>query len=164
MKHKIKQIAEQIAREKGLVNLSCIDLCARAGISAGSFKHVVGQTFQEFVNSLRGEGLPVGDAVGKSRLNPNLRADHIILSGLSLAEQIGFSNLTRDKVAEAAGVTGGLVGTYFPFSDLKHKVMLEAVERRSVKVLAEGMALDHPAALDIPNDLKSEVIAYLCNK
>ena len=49
----IKQIAINLARTDGLINLTRVGLCAAAGIPDGSFRHVTGQTFNEFIDSLR---------------------------------------------------------------------------------------------------------------
>ena len=53
-REKVKQTAIDMVEEAGLINLSRSALCARAGIPDGSFPHVMGCNFSEFVEELRG--------------------------------------------------------------------------------------------------------------
>ena len=53
MKQHIKQIAIDMANANGLINLTRFDLCERAEIPEGSFPHVMGCTFTEFVTELK---------------------------------------------------------------------------------------------------------------
>lgn len=112
MKSKIKQIAVQMATEHGLMNLSREDLCKRVGIPNGSFVHYAGVTFTEFLNEMKetNKNLYV---VHKRRANPGMRKKQILDHAIQLTREHGVDNITRAQIAEAAGVSMGLINVYY---------------------------------------------------
>ena len=53
LKQTVRTIAINLARTDGLINLTRVGLCAAAGIPDGSFRHVTGQTINEFIDVIR---------------------------------------------------------------------------------------------------------------
>lgn len=81
----------------------------------------------------------------------------ILEAGLKLAERDGWGAITRDGVARAAEVADGSVNHAFgTIEGLRNAVMIEAVARRIVSIVATGLVVGHPAARDAPDDLKRE--------
>ena len=161
-RERIKKIAIAMVKKDGLINLSCLGLCDAVGISDGSFLHVMGCTFLEFVEELTQEGIPnPHKPVIKSRTHPTLRKQHILDTAVELAHEIGYENLTRDAVAELAGISGGLVSQYFTMADLKNDVMGQAVDHEIFAIIAQGIVNKHPRIKFISNDLRLKAIDSL---
>lgn len=161
----IKAIAVRMVKENGLINLSRSGLCAAAGIPDGSFPYVMGCNFSEFVGELRVMGLnsPLRK-VSKTRTNPELRKEHILDTAVAVAKSIGYNKITRDQVAEAAGVSPGLISRYFPaMVQLRKAVMRQAVRHEIPEIIAQGLAADDDRAKGAPPELKSRACALLLN-
>lgn len=132
----IKQTAVEMAAEKGLENLSRNTLCARAGIPAGSFAHVMGCSFKAFIRELAAEGHSnvAGGPITKRRIDPALRRDHIVASALTLVER--GEKLTRPGVANVADVSANTVQRYFStMPQLRRAVVRLAKQQQNETVL-----------------------------
>lgn len=161
----VKETAVAMVRETGLINLSRRDLCARAGIPDGSFPHIMGCNFTDFVEELKGAIAPgAAVAVTKSRVNPSLRKNQILNVALALAVEIGYHKLTRDVVAEHAGVSVGLVTRYFgTMHQLRRDVMRRAIKDSVAEVVAQGLAYGNEYAKKAPAELKAKAATLLAN-
>jgi AcrR family transcriptional regulator len=97
-----------------------------------------------------------------SRTKPDIRKAHILEAAINLSIRIGYKSITRDAVAEMAGISSGLIGNYFPkMSHLKHAVMAFAIEHQVVEIIAQGLTVGDAHALKINDDLKQKVMQYL---
>lgn len=86
----------------------------------------------------------------------------ILEAAISEAKEQGYQWITRDAVAKRAGVGAGSVNVAFGrMVELKRAVLREAVARRIVEIVAQGLADAHPIAKDAPSDLKQEAVALL---
>ena len=78
-REKVKAVAIDMVKERGLINLARRELCERAGIPDGSFPHVMECTFTEFVEELRADNVEQGPApVSKRRAPAALRKEHLL--------------------------------------------------------------------------------------
>ena len=99
------------------------------------------------------------------RLPAKDRTNLLIDAGLSCAERVGWSNLTRDLIAAEAQVTNGLISIRLGTMDqARRSIMRRAVERRSLKVVAEGLAVGDKTARKAPEDLKQEASQWLATR
>ena len=164
-KNEVLKVARGMVRKAGLINLSRRELCERAGIPDGSFPHVMGCTFAELVNKLRLENLAQTMApVSKSRVPAALRKEHILAVAVNLAKTAGYTKITRDGIAEAAGVSFGLVTKYFgTMSNLKRAVMGEAIKQSIPEIIAQGLAQGDKRAQKAPAALKQEAVQLIAN-
>lgn len=162
-KEQILTTARGMVREAGLINLSRRELCERAGIPDGSFPHVTGGTFAELVEQLRGENIEQTMApVSKSRVPAALRKEHILAVAVDQAITTGYTKITRDGIAEAAGVSFGLVTKYFgTMNQLKRDVMRSAIKQGIVQIVAQGLANGDERARKAPAALKQEAVQLL---
>lgn len=161
---KIKKLAIELVREQGLINLSRAGLCSLAKIPDGSFPYVMGCNFSEFVEELRALDIPTSPLhkVNKTRTNPELRREHILGTAVTVAKTEGYTKITRDQVAEAAGVSAGLVSRYFPaMAQLKKAIMRQAVRYEVPEIIAQGLALGDDRARKAPQGLKDKAISFL---
>lgn len=91
----------------------------------------------------------------RTRLHPDDRRASILTAAIEWADTNGFTKLTRDAVAKAAGVSPALVTFYFwHVTELKRVVMEEAVNREVLSIILTGIALGDPIAMAAPNELK----------
>lgn len=89
------------------------------------------------------------------RLSPADRKAAILEAALNLAQLEGYPTLTIQRVAKVASVSPPLVSCYFYcVADLLDAVMTEAVRRKVLSVVAEGLAHRHPVAIAAPSALK----------
>ena len=98
------------------------------------------------------------------REDPDKRRNDILDSALKLAEENHYNDITRDAIADHAGVSVGLVTHYFgTMPKLKRDVMRAAVRIESLPVIAQGLAARDPHALKASSDLKQRALVSLCN-
>lgn len=97
-----------------------------------------------------------------SRLNPEVRKAQLIDVALRLAVKGGLANVRRDHIAEAAGVSQGLVthslGTMI---EMRRAIMRQAVAREILPIVAEGIVCKDKVALKAPAALKARALASL---
>lgn len=88
--------------------------------------------------------------------------EQIIVSGLMLLCEQGLLGVTRNAVAEKAGVSPALVshymGTITQFRDLLVQV---AIDREVSGAVAHALAAMHPVALAAPQEVKTKAIRHL---
>jgi len=164
-REQIKEVAISMVRGSGLINLSRRELCEKCGIPDGSFPHIMGCNFCEFVEELQREGIQeLSHSVSKTRANPKLRRIHILNVAVDMAKTAGYNRITRDKIAEGAGVSMGLVTHYFgTMSQLRTAIMRRAVKQGILEIIAQGLANGDDHAKNAPVELKMEATALLLN-
>ena len=81
------------------------------------------------------------------------------------AQRHGWRALTRDQVAEAAGVSTGLVSARLGTMDaLRRSVMRAAVQRRIVPIVAEGLLARDKHAGRADEELRLAVANWLSTR
>jgi len=86
----------------------------------------------------------------------------ILEAAIAEAEEKGFSGIRQAAVATRAGVAkGGVIHAFGTMENLKSAVMEEAVDRFMPKIVAAGLALDHPIARNAPPDLRAAAAAAI---
>lgn len=154
---KIKQIAIIMIKESGLINLSREGLSKRAGIPSGSFNNIMGCTFTDLVNELKDIPTDMRHKIVKTRTNPELKKDFILSHAIELASKRGCHGITKNAIANQAGVHVSLVGHYFgTVKKLKRAVMRAAIERNIPEVVALGLINGDVYAKNAPDELKEK--------
>lgn len=159
-KQLIEAAAKELAREKGLINITRKEVCDKVGISDGSFHDIMDESFTDFIGRL--EGVPMGEPTDRKRTSPNLRRKHVLDVALELAKTKGYNTLTRNEVAAGANVTPGLITHYFQSTEALRVVILKtAVSQEVLEVVAQGLTHKDPIAVQAPKELKDKAVAYL---
>ena len=162
-KEQVKQKAIEMVKSDGLINLSRSGLCEAAGIPNGSFPHVMGCTFSVFVEELK-EYDQGASEVNKTRTDPELRKDQILNVAVELAKTGGYHKISRDSIAEKAGVSQGLVSKSFnTMKQLRRAVMRAAIHREIPEIVAQGIANQDDQAKKAPPELKRKAIELMAN-
>jgi len=90
------------------------------------------------------------------------RYDAIIETALQLSEELGYTNIKRDQLCEAAGVSKGLVNHHFKdMAGLREMIMQTAVDQKLEAIIAQGLAAGDPIAQAAPQALKKRSAMYL---
>lgn len=88
--------------------------------------------------------------------------NRVLEAAVELAKGVGYQWITRDQVAEAAGVASGSVnGAYGSMVELKRAVLRHAVEHEIVEIVAQGLADGHVIAREAPAALKERAAARM---
>lgn len=88
---------------------------------------------------------------------------HIILdSAIKCAEETSLTQFTISEVAKSAGCTVGLIiHHYKSIEALRQMVMQSAADNQNLKIIAQGLAVGHPIARELPQELKFRAAATL---
>lgn len=98
------------------------------------------------------------------RKPPKERTAELLEAAVAVALKHGFLNVTREKIGDVAGVSRALVTTRFgTMVQLRRLIMRQAIERKLLGILAEGLAVRDPNALKAPEDLKKQALRTLSN-
>lgn len=163
MKIEIKKIAIELAKRHGLINLTRDGVCGVAGIPPGSFVHVMGESFATFVDRLRSEGVSIGTPDhGRRVVSPEIRRTSILTAAVELASEVGYRKITREGVAERAGISMSLVTHHFhTMPQLRRDVVRHAVSHGCVPVVAQALAAKDPHVKKAPSWLVEKAAEYL---
>lgn len=158
----IKALALRMAREDGLVNLTCADLSAEAGFPEGSFTARTGITFTELAEMLvpMMRDCPLHTQQVNRRVHPAVRRDQIVKAALHVAQRKPYNMIKYSDVAEQAGVVRTLISHYFQHESYLITEMLKlAIEQEVLEVIKLGMVLRHPVITAAPAELKARANA-----
>lgn len=98
----------------------------------------------------------------RTRMKPDARTAEILAAAVKLAKRVGFRNLTRDGVAEAAKVSTGLVSTHFGnVESLRDEVMKVAIRDEILAIVADGIANGNRYARRAPARLRARALQTL---
>ena len=90
------------------------------------------------------------------------RKAELLEAALKVARSKGFENMTRDAIAEEAGVSFGLVGRYLgTMNRLRQTVMRAAIRKEILEIIAYGLYAKDKQALKAPDELKARAFEYM---
>jgi DNA-binding transcriptional regulator YbjK len=96
--------------------------------------------------------------------DPDIRKQQILEAAILVALKVGYKKITRKAVAGKAGVSTGLITNYFtPIDILKTEVLIMAVRKEIIELIAQGVGARDPVTRNLPNKLKKKVMEYLAN-
>ena len=91
-----------------------------------------------------------------------VRYQHIMTAAIVAAGRLGFHKVTRADIALEAKVSPPLVSRYLGDMDaIRNLVMGAAIDRGILNLVAQGLAAQHPAALDAPPELRAQAVGSL---
>lgn len=96
------------------------------------------------------------------RMKPQARKDEILNAALAVAARLGFANVRVADIATQAGCGYGTVSYHFnTMTQMRRAMMRAAVDRKLLKIIAEGLVMRHPEAKKAPADIQQKAIASL---
>lgn len=97
-----------------------------------------------------------------AKLPPADRKKQILDEALRQAAVLGYTNIRREALAAAIGVSPSLVNLYFTtMAALKRDVMRAAVRGQCLPVIAQGLAAKDNHARKAPLDVQKAALATL---
>lgn len=165
----IKKVAINMVAKSGLINLSRKGLCDAVCIPDGSFTNIMGCTFSEFIEKLKLENvatdIDVCKKVIKTRTDPELRKDQILNVIVNMAHKTGYIELTRNDIANKAGVSVGLITKYFgTMKQLRRTIIRTAIKQESIEIIAQGLANNDTHAKKAPAELKTKAAILIATR
>lgn len=98
----------------------------------------------------------------RQRLLPDERRQKILDAAIVVAMRKGYRTMSQRDVAVEAEVSKGLLAYYFQTMDkLRVAVMEFSIEHELFSIIAQGLTLKDPQAMEISPDLKEKVLAYI---
>jgi AcrR family transcriptional regulator len=96
------------------------------------------------------------------RLAPEQRKQEILGAAVEMALTVGYDRLIRDDLAKAAGCSAGLIPCYFgDMVALRKAVLVEAVRREVVPIVAQGLVRGELVARQAPKELREAAARHL---
>lgn len=96
------------------------------------------------------------------RMPPKDREYALLECALKLAASEGLYRMTREHLANRAGVSAGLVSLYLgAMPQLRQRVLREAIKREILPVIADALAAHDKTALRAPPMLKRKALESL---
>lgn len=93
------------------------------------------------------------------RLSPEVRAEQLLEHAIEQAKVTGLAKLTREAIAQRAGVAPGLISIRLgTMINLRRDILRHAVKRAILPLIAEGLMAKDPVAMKAPKELRQRAI------
>lgn len=100
--------------------------------------------------------------VENTRKKPADRREEILNTALALAVLIGYTKVSRDKIAADIGLTGQAVQYHIgTMAKLRRDLMRHAIRKENLAVLGQGLAARDPHAAKAPEALRRQALEAL---
>lgn len=98
----------------------------------------------------------------RTRLKPEARKTDILEAAVLLARETGYTNVTREQIAERVGVSGPAIQYHFGnMAQLRRDLMRRAVKAGDLAVIAQGLAAADPQARKADEGLQRRALDAL---
>lgn len=95
-----------------------------------------------------------------TKINAEQRRAQILAAALRLSETHGYTKVTLQQIADAAGVSKGLPMTYFStMTGIRRAIMCEAVRTSNLRVIAQGLVVGDDHAKKAPQRIRQQALA-----
>lgn len=136
--------AIRLASEEGLHTLNRERLCAALGVSPGSFAHVTGVSYTTFLREVAYR-LPLDHMRGgAARMDSAIRRRQVLAHAIDLARKFGYSRITAEQVADAAGICRANLARVYSMPELRGEVVRHAVNTRDKQLLQQARDNNDP--------------------
>lgn len=96
------------------------------------------------------------------RHTPKDRKGQLLVAALELAERVGYTQVTRDALAAAAGVSPALVSVRFgTMLCFRRDLMRFAIRKEALRVIAQGLCISDCHARKAPEELRRRAMDEL---
>ena len=93
----------------------------------------------------------------QKRIKSEIRKEEILLAAIPVAERKGYTNVTRDDIAEAVGISGpGILYHFKTMRQFRSSLMRYAVKNQTLRVIAQGLVLRDPHACRASDELQQQ--------
>ena len=96
------------------------------------------------------------------RLKPEVRRDQILAVAIDIAIKQGYNHVTRERIAEQANISTGLVNRVFnTMAQLRRAVMRAAIHSELLPIVAAGLGCNCHVAHGASEQLKHDAMNWL---
>ena len=100
--------------------------------------------------------------MSRKRLDVTIRKSQILDAAMVLAEEFGYTNISRGAIAGAADCSVGLVSLHFgTMPSVKRAIVSAAINRENLVIIAQAMVDRHPKVNNAPDELKRRALAFI---
>lgn len=114
-------------------------------------------------NTVGAEGMSEPQSKGTGRLRGEAieNRDQLVLdAAMRVAARVGYQVMTREQVAQEAGVSVGTVNTSFgTMADLREEVICHAIKTENLALILQGLAAGDFNAKNVRPELKQRALA-----
>jgi AcrR family transcriptional regulator len=102
------------------------------------------------------------DNESRPRFAPEIRYEQVLQAAVELAREIGYQQLTRNKIADFAGVSPALVSHYLgSMVETVDKVIEAAISGKVLEIIAQGLTYQNELIMNAPRELREQAAAYI---
>jgi AcrR family transcriptional regulator len=99
----------------------------------------------------------------RTRTAPEVRRQQIVEIGLYIAEKSHYRDVNLAEIARFMKTRGSHISYFFNSNELKKAVLLAAIERENLKIVAQALgAGDLPSGT--PREIKRKALHYLARQ
>lgn len=96
------------------------------------------------------------------RLKPDARKEDLLAAALPLAAERGYTRVTRNDIAQRAGVSGPVIHYHFgTMAQFQRELMRYAVLKENLAVVAQGLAAGDKQAKKAPEVIRRRALDSL---
>ena len=96
--------------------------------------------------------------------NPDVRREQLLDAAITIAKKVGYTNVERNAIADAAGVSMALINNYLgTLPQLQRTLMRYAVKNNIVEIVAQGLACRDRHASKASQELKEQAAQFIVN-
>ena len=100
--------------------------------------------------------------MSNKRMEPRERRAQLLTIALERAKVVGYSNITRQDLADHAGIVPGTVSlTFGTMPKLKRDVMRHAIKMSDLTVIGQGLVAGDRHAKKVSDKLKTEAMNHI---
>ena len=79
------------------------------------------------------------------RMKPKARKEQVLAAALTLAEEVGYQQVSREKIASRLGISGPAIQYHFKtMGQLLTDVARAAIKQENLQVIAQLIGAKHP--------------------
>jgi AcrR family transcriptional regulator len=96
-----------------------------------------------------------------AHLKRDERRRQLLDAGVPLAEVYGYRKVTREMVADKVGCSPSLLSKYWTAPEWRNALIIEAIARFNLTIIAQGITDRNPLALAAPSELKMAALRFV---
>ena len=96
--------------------------------------------------------------------DPRIRKQQLLNAAVELALQVGFSNMTRDSIAQFANVSTGLINFHFDsIKQLRKELIKLAIDKEILPIIIQAIGKGEIKLNKLPPEVRTKIADYLSN-
>lgn len=104
--------------------------------------------------------------MARTRINDtSMRVAQILDAAVQLAEEHGYTHVTREMIADMVACSPGLISKHMgTMQNLRRSIVSAAIARENLAIVAQALVDKHPKMNNACDDLKRRAMAFVCGE